>query len=76
MITQAQNSHREINQLVADRCSFFANRVDTYASTLGLNSKQIVEHLLTLALVYGESAITGIIDQVVPAHLHSSQMPQ
>jgi hypothetical protein len=65
----------DLHELVAERSTFFANRVDTYARLTGYNTKTVVQHLLQLSLEHGEQQITGIIDKVVPADLHSSKMP-
>jgi hypothetical protein len=65
----------DLHQLVETRSVFFANRVDTYARLKGFDNKTVVLHLVELANEYGTDAITGIIDQVVPADLHSSRMP-
>lgn len=65
----------ELHELIAERSTFFANRVDTYARLTGFTTKTVVQHLLQLSLEHGEHQITGIIDKVVPAELHSSKMP-
>jgi hypothetical protein len=65
----------DLHTIVRDRSTFFVDRVDTYARLKGFDNKTVVTHLLELAHVHGARKITGIIDEVVPAHLHSSRMP-
>lgn len=65
----------DLFNLVADRSAFFANRVDAYALAKGLSNLEVVADLQALSMIYGERAISGIIDQHVPAELHSSRMP-
>lgn len=64
-----------VNELVASRIAFFGNRVDAYAAAKGLTNKTVIPHLMDLALKKGTDQITNIIDEVVPAELHSSNMP-
>lgn len=62
--------------IIEERCTFFKDRVNSYALNKGLTSKEVVEHLQEITRLHGEHAITGIIDDVVPGYLHSSRAPQ
>ncbi|MBC8053776.1 MAG: hypothetical protein H7Y13_11995 [Sphingobacteriaceae bacterium] len=62
--------------IITERCAFFKARVDFYANVMGLDHRQVVEHLMQITKYQGEAAITPIIDAVVPEYLHSSKLPE
>jgi hypothetical protein len=66
----------DILEITALQLAFLANRIQHFARRFGITSQEAITGLGKVSARHGEDKITGIIDQVVPPELHSSQMPR
>jgi len=64
-----------MHQLIEERCTFLRGRLETFKKIHNLEHDKMIAMLLDIRKTQGAEALTATIDQVMPAELHSSRMP-